>query len=209
MIRLAKPEDFVLDQVGIDGVQSAERLIQDDQVRVVQYRGYKLEFLAHALRQVFHFLVPPGFHLQFDEPFLDPGHGGLPGKSLELCQVHRLFADFHFLVQAAFFRHVPDTGNVRLRVKGAPVEQDLSFVGVENPGDHPQECRFARTVRTEQSEDRSFLDGETDIVHRFLRGKKLFEVAYFQDRCHACLGYGLGLWVSRDLQKFTNYGLKS
>lgn len=68
-------EDLIFDKIGIHRIQSAERFIQYDQFGFVYHSGHELQLLAHAFGKVFNLFVPPAFHLEFDEPFLDILHG--------------------------------------------------------------------------------------------------------------------------------------
>ena len=166
-----QPEDLFLDQIGIDGIEAAEWFVQNDEFRFVQHGGHELQLLAHALAEVLNFFVPPALHLKFFEPGTHPFGGFFSRESFQPGQVQRLFADLHFLVQAAFFGHIPDPGDILQRIEGFSVEQDTACIGIEDPRDHAQQGRFAGTVRAQQSEDGSLADAEADVVDGLLVGE--------------------------------------
>ena len=71
-------------------------------------------------------------------------------ETSELCEIHELFADLHFFIQAAFFRHVANLILMFLR-QFFSVEKNLSCIRKKYLRDVANECGFAGTVRTEQS----------------------------------------------------------
>jgi hypothetical protein len=106
---LLQVEQNVFEQGGINGIETEEWLVHDDEVRVMQQRGNKLNFLLHALGKLFHLLFNPGIDLQ---P-LAPLHRFLPrragGKTMQLAQKNELINDLHFFIKPALFGKVPDT----------------------------------------------------------------------------------------------------
>src|SRR5690349_20454269 len=60
--------NFIFDEIGVYRIETAEWFIEDDELRFMYHPTYKLQFLAHAFRKIFHFFVPPGFHIQSLEP---------------------------------------------------------------------------------------------------------------------------------------------
>ena len=68
-------QDFVFDNIGIDGIEPAERLIENQQFGLVQHRDDKLYFLGHALGEFLHFFVPPIPNIEPFEPEFEPIFG--------------------------------------------------------------------------------------------------------------------------------------
>src|SRR6185436_15154794 len=54
--------DLFFYDIGIYRVKTTERLIEDDQLGLVQNRGYELQFLGHSFRKIFYFFIPPALH---------------------------------------------------------------------------------------------------------------------------------------------------
>ena len=52
-------QHLLLQPFGIDGVKTAERLVEDQQGRFVHDRDDKLHLLLHPFRELFEFTVPP------------------------------------------------------------------------------------------------------------------------------------------------------
>ena len=65
-----------------------------------------------------------------------------------------------------------------------PVDEDLSFVGIVDAGDHVHERRLAAAVLAEQSEDLAFPQGETDALVRRDRSEIFADVFEFQGDVH-------------------------
>ena len=139
-------EDFFFQQFGIYGVESAERFVEDQQLRFVDDGDDELYFLLHSFGQLFEFLVPPRHDIEFFEPAHQPCAGFLIGESFELRQVDGLFADFHFFIQSAFFRQVTDLVDI-FRLELASVKTDKAAVGGRDAVDDTDQCGLAGSVR--------------------------------------------------------------
>ena len=92
------------------------------------------------------------------------------GEAFELGEVDGLFADFHFLVESAFFGEVADVCHIVLR-EGMPVEGDGAAVGGGDVVDDADEGGFAGAVVTEQTEDVAALHVDAHIVEGGVGGK--------------------------------------
>jgi hypothetical protein len=144
----------------VQWVQAGERLVDDDQLRVVKQGGDDLGFLLHPLAQLFDlfrtvFGQVEAFHV---------GHGTLArfflSQSFERCKVDQDTVQRDVLVQAAVFGHVADP--VFLGFVHLP-SQDGNVTGVRlvDIQDQADRGRFPGAVRAEQAEDLAALDGET------------------------------------------------
>ncbi len=151
----------------------------------MQDRCYKLEFLAHAFTQVLNGFVPPAFHLKAFEPELYFTHRITSAQSFQLRQVQDLFADLHFFIEAPFFGHVTNLNEVVQWIEFFAIEMDVTAVRVKDPGDHTQQCGFARPVGTKQSKNTALLKRETDIIYRFLGSIIFFQVSEFKKIVHS------------------------
>src|SRR5207253_7309459 len=76
--RLAAPlqlHDRVLQRLGIDRIEPAERLIEDDEIRIVQQRADELYLLLHTARELVDLGQSPvllrSFQRQSLQPFID------------------------------------------------------------------------------------------------------------------------------------------
>jgi hypothetical protein len=145
----------------------------------MQHRGNELHLLRHTLGEVFHFLVPPAANFESFEPSLEAGVCLARGESFELRQVHTLFADFHFLVEAAFFGQVANMLYIA-RLEGLSAEEHLALIGPGDLVDDADEGCFAGAIGTEQSEYGVLGHGDTDIIERSMFGVGLMDVSYFK-----------------------------
>ena len=73
---LLKVEDFVLEEVGVDWVETAEGFVEDEEAGVVEHGDHELDFLLHAFGKFLHAAVPPGVYLETVEPLVQPMFGG-------------------------------------------------------------------------------------------------------------------------------------
>ena len=64
--------DFLLQAVSVHWVESAERFVQDEQLRFMDNRDDELHLLLHSLRQLFQLLVPPRHDVELLEPIGEP-----------------------------------------------------------------------------------------------------------------------------------------
>ena len=193
--------DFVLDEIGVDGIETAEGFVEDDESGLVQDGGDELQFLTHAFAQVFDFLVPPGLHLESFEPVADlVGRFGF-GEPLQLREVDGLGADLHLFIQTTLLGHVADLFTVFFGIEGAAVEEDPALVGIEDTGDHAYEGRLSGPIGSEQTEDGTFVDVEADGIDCGLGGV-CFRDALYVEECHRLI-----YLVSRvSLENVTNFG---
>ena len=184
---IAEPQDFGLQQFGVHGVETAERLVEDHQFRLVEDGDDELHLLLHALREFL--LVPPGHDVEFLEPFRQAFPGVACRHALQLCQIDGLFAHLHLLVESAFFGQVSDVPHV-VRRKGVSVKYDFPAVGGGDAVDDAYECGLAGTVRTEEAEDAPASDADADLVERgmlveafadLVSGENVFHV-FFLDK---------------------------
>src|SRR5690606_24194361 len=103
-------------------------------------------------------------------------------QSFQLRELECLFTNLHLLVQTALFRHVADAANIVYGIKLLSFENNFSFVGVEDAGDHADESGLAGPVGTKQTEYLPFIETKRDIIHRLLCGKILPQLSQFKYR---------------------------
>lgn len=90
-------------------------------------------------------------------------------------EVDGLFADFHFLVETAFFGEVADACHIVLRERMS-VEGDGAAVGGGDVVDDADEGGFAGAVVAEQTEDVAALHVNAHIVEGGVSGEVLADV---------------------------------
>src|SRR5215475_5169698 len=93
--------DDLFEQAGADRVEAGKRFVENDQVGRMQDGGDELDFLLHAFRQFFPFLVFPSGHLYTLKPGIDAPVGLLSRNAFQLGEESELFADLHLLIEAA------------------------------------------------------------------------------------------------------------
>src|SRR6266404_4336723 len=160
---LLQVQQDIFQQSRVDGIQTAERLVHDDEIRIVQQRCGKLYLLLHAFGKLFYFLFEPAGDLK---PFT-PGERLLPrgsrGQAMKLPQKNELVQHFHLFVQPALFGKITNT------VQGLAVEKpaenvDRTRVRRRDADHHAYGAGLACAVRTQKTEHRSLLNMEGQIV---------------------------------------------
>lgn len=172
---VAEFENFALEEVGVEGVEAREGFVENEQGRAVHHGGDELHFLLHAFGEFFETLVPPIGDVEFLKPGLQAVFGFAGGEAFELGEVDGLFADFHFLVESAFFGEVADACHIVLRERMS-VEGDGAAVGGGDVVDDADEGGFAGAVVTEQAEDVAALHVDAHIVEGGVRGEAFADV---------------------------------
>ena len=146
---LAQDAADVLDR---DRVESAERLVQDEQLRVVHERGSELHSLLVAERERVELVVDA---VTEAEP-LEPSGGGRHRRRLRCAaqtgEVGELLDDLHPRIQAALLRQVAEP-LAHIAVDRSAVPADGAGVGLGDPEDAPQRGGLAGAVRAEKPED--------------------------------------------------------
>src|SRR5213083_1893219 len=124
----AQVEHGVLHHLSIDGIEPRERLVENQEIRVVEHGRDELHLLLHSLRQ----LVDPAQSPLSEPESLEPLPGPLarppPVDAFHLAQKHERVEHPHLAVQAALLREVADP----LRVSAAAVSlpEDLYHAAV-------------------------------------------------------------------------------
>ena len=142
------------DELGpADRVDAAERLVEDQQLRVVQQRLGQLDALAHPLGVAAQPPLRPAGHA---DPFQHrPGPPPTLGRRIAAQPGHRLheLPSRHFLVKRIHFRTVADVA-LRLRRPGvAPQDLHSAQIRPQMSGDEAHERTLAGAVGADQAGD--------------------------------------------------------
>ena len=95
-------------------------------------------------------------------------------------EIHCLFADFHFAIQAALLRHIAYFFDIALG-DSLSLKEDFPAGRDGDSVDDADEGGFSRSVRSEQAEDFPFGDFEAHIVESHLRSEGLAYVFDLDD----------------------------
>ena len=206
--------DGIDDAAGVDGVEPAEGLIQNQQRRLVNDRADELDLLRHAFGDVGHLAVPPSIHFEPFEPPLQLGDGGRPLHALEPGEVDRLLAHFHVLVETPFLGEVTDAPD-RFPRPRLTAKADDPRIGLHDAHDAADEGGLAGAIGAEQPHDAARLDRETDPFQDALGPVGLFQLRDLECVVHQLnmsrtrskkplsrgSGFGWKLGASRQLSK--------
>ncbi|CDN42566.1 hypothetical protein BN871_BM_00350 [Paenibacillus sp. P22] len=160
---IAELLDGRLQQLHVDRIESAERFVQNHQLRPMDDRRDELDLLLVALGQLFHALVIILRHSEAFQPRLEAFVGVRRRHSLQPGKVDQLLADLDLRIEASLLRQVADVPELLLRVRLAVV-QNPALVGKDQPEHHPHRRRFARAVGAEQAVDFSAVHLQADAV---------------------------------------------
>src|SRR5690349_20084871 len=175
LARTFEIEHDFFQQLDVDGIESGERFIQNQQVRIVQHRRDELDLLLHALRKLHGSLVFPFGQLHAREPLVDLRFDGSAAHVLEFREEAQLVRNPHAPVKTAFFGQVADA-ILNRGIDRAAKESDRAGVGSGDVDDHANGRRLAGAVRTEQAEDAARAHGHAEFLYRRKIAKSLADL---------------------------------
>ncbi len=90
------------------------------------------------------------------------------------------------IVKRKFLRHITDHFFDRFGLAHNIMAADArgSVARLKNSAQHPDDSRFAGTVRPEKSEDRAFSDGKRNVIDRGQRAEAFRQPFTFNHRIH-------------------------
>src|SRR6266581_1162917 len=183
-------EHGVLQHLRIHGIEARERLVQNDQLGLVQDGGNELHLLLHPLRQLVDAPQPPLLQAQLLEP---PGRLGPCRASLDalhLGEENDHVEHAHLAVQATLLGEIADPGRVRSPAAPLAEQPHGPLVRLDDVHDHADRRRLAGAVGPEQAVDRAGGDRERQAVHGGVTGEALRHPIEHQDRGGGVSGGG-------------------
>jgi hypothetical protein len=151
--------------VDADGVEPGERLVEHQQLRIVNERRRQLHALLVAERQRLDAIAGA---VRQPQP-LDPRVGRAAGRgrvhAVQPREVDELVTHPHLRIQPTLLRHISKT---RAPVEGHRTtgEQHLAAIGGEHAQDDAHRRRLAGAVRADEAEHLARADGERHTVQR-------------------------------------------
>src|SRR5215471_11567110 len=182
----SKIEQILLDQGGIDWVETGENLVENQDLRVVNDRRDELDFLLHSFGQSVDFLVQPGTQLHLVQPVADARAGRLSRDLFDGGEEIEMVDDLHATVKSAFFGQIPDSV-LRLPIHRVPENVDLARIWGGDAHDHPDGRCLAGAVGSEQAEDGSSPNPERQGVHGLELAERLGDVSELDRGVHGFL----------------------
>ena len=99
-------QDNVLEQIEIQRVKSRKRLVEYQQIRLIDYRRRELQFLMHTPRKVLDFFIRTVAQLDSLQPRRDSSAQLARRQPLESAEEGKYPADRHFSIKPSFFGHI-------------------------------------------------------------------------------------------------------
>ena len=149
--------------VGADRVQAGERLVEDQDRRVVDERGGELDALLIAQRQLLDVLR----RALGDAEAVDPAGGGRVGivAAVQGREVAKQAVDAHLRIQAALLGHVAERP-LHLAGDRLAAPAHVAGVGLQHAERDPHRRRLAGTVGADEADDLALGDVERQAVER-------------------------------------------
>src|SRR3989449_9024439 len=163
----------ILQYLRIDGIEPGERLVQHEELGLVQDRRDELHLLLHALRELVHATQAPRFEAQPFKPERGARPCPPPLHALHLGEEHDQVEHAHSAVQPPLLGQVADARRVvpaRTRLAEQP---HRSLVGRDDVHDAPAGGRLAGAVRATQAGDEAARDREGQTVYGRVTGESL------------------------------------
>ncbi len=148
-----------------DRVEARERLVEDQQLRVVDQRGRELDALLVAVRQLLELGLGAVGEAHPLEPVVRGGIRGLAAQAVLLGEVAELLGDPHARVQAALLGHVPEA-QPRVAVDRRTGPADLAAVRAGQAEDDAHRGGLAGAVGAEEPDDAARAGREAGPVER-------------------------------------------
>ena len=157
-------EDDLLEHVLIERVETAERLVEDEQLRLVQNGRHELDLLLHPLGEVLDLAFAPGREPQPVEPLERalPPEG--PRDTADLREEHEQLEHPHLAIDTALLREIAHPA-ARLVDGVAPEQLNPPLVGDQDAHHHADRGGLPRSVRAEQPVDAPRRNLEIETVH--------------------------------------------
>jgi cytochrome c biogenesis protein CcmG/thiol:disulfide interchange protein DsbE len=147
----------------VDRIEPTERLVQHDDIRLMEHRGYELQFLLHSLGEVLDFVVTAVFETKPLEPGFDPRRRFAWRDALELGQERQHRANVHAAVKAALLRQIADPVE-QVAAHRLAKDTKLAGVGLEDSEQQPNRRRLAGPVGSEKTVGRATWHGQVELV---------------------------------------------
>src|ERR1051325_10809726 len=168
----------------VDGIEPRLRLVEDDELGVVQEGADELDLLLVALREFLDFGVFLLPELEPLQPLSDFLVDRRPPPPLDLRKKLQMLDDLHLLVEPTLLGQVPDPVT-RVAAARPPRPLDDARVGQKDAGDHADGGGLPRPIPPEQPGDGPPPHGEGDPIHRPHGTKRLDYVPTRQNHGHA------------------------
>src|SRR5437667_1005579 len=185
-------EHGVLHDLRVHRIQSRERLVQNQEIRVVEHGRDELHLLLHALRQ----LIDPAQAPLTETESLEPCLGLLacppPVEAFHLAQKHEHVEHPHLPVQAALLREIADPLRVSAPAVRLPEDRRRGAVGLQDIHDHADRRGLPGAVRPEQAVDHATGHGQGQLGNGGVTGEVFADPVERQDRGRGEGGGGRG-----------------
>ncbi len=172
---VAQLEERLAQQRDVDGIETRERLVHQQDLRVVQDRRDQLDLLLVALRQLLGAARAELGHPEPGQPVERLAASTLRGEAVERREVGELIDDDHPRIEAALLGKVaPRRARQDAAVGSLPRHRPA--IGLEDAEDDPHRRGLARAVRSEEAEHLAAGDFEGESVERNGRAESLVEM---------------------------------
>src|SRR6266446_9804662 len=145
-----------------DRIDARGRLVKKENGWFVHERTRHSETLAPTAREQRSASVEVRFEMRDSDQFVASLFQCATFQSVELAGENKIFVRRQLVVERKLLRHVPDHLFDLFAFANDVVTADASaaFGRLKNSAKHPDNGRFAGTIRAEESKDRAFADGK-------------------------------------------------
>src|SRR5439155_22326684 len=177
---VAETADEVADVLGRGWIERARRLVEVDDLRLVEQGARDGYLLAHPLAESRNPPVPHLRELHDAEVVVDRSPQGRAGQPVQPAVVAQVLAGRELVVQAGRLgQDAADGADApRFGAKAHAVDPRGAGRRHHQTREHPNGGRLAGTIRPEQPEDLTVTDGEAQVLHRLERAEALAEALH-------------------------------
>src|SRR5512140_412578 len=152
---LAKIDDRVLERLRVHRIEAAERLVENDQLGLVEQRTDELDLLLHAARELLDARIAPVLPIagqrEATEPHLDAFVRIAHADAFELGEELEHAPHLHLLVETTLLRQIADAIAVAAADARVAEDGDRPGIGLDDVQNHADGRRLAGPVGSEQA----------------------------------------------------------
>src|SRR3989442_5876691 len=179
---VAQLQHHVLEHLCVDRIEPGERLVEDDERRLVQQRRDELDLLLHPFGELVDAAQAPGAESHALQPRECARPRGTALDAPHLGEEDQYVQHPHLAVQPTLLGEIPDARRVIARAAGVPEQPHRARVGQDDVQNHADRGGLARAVRPEESVDHARRNRERQAVDGRVAREPLGHAVEHEDR---------------------------
>ena len=151
---ILQSQNLLFQEVGVDRVETRERLVENEQFGLMKHRNDKLNLLRHTLRQILDLLVPPLLDAEAHKPLTQTEQCLVAFQAFELCEEESLLAHLHLAIESSLLGEVANAEDILL-CDGATIKENSALIGEGYAVDCADKRSLTCAIWSQQAIDRA------------------------------------------------------